>query len=98
MVKTVDRQKADQLKVPMEQALWSNPYNATLYATPNLSAWSSTLQGPVINPTQYRHHLERRHLDQVRLTERLGRRRRPSPAAGSGRQRHIDGSCTSQRR
>ena len=53
VIKTVDREKADELKVPMEQALWSNPYNATLYATPNLSAWSSTLTGPVINPTQF---------------------------------------------
>jgi peptide/nickel transport system substrate-binding protein len=52
VIKTVDRQKADQLKVPMEEALWSNPYNATLYATPNLAAWSSALQGPVVNPTQ----------------------------------------------
>src|SRR6478609_4787845 len=53
VIKTVDREKADELKVPMEQALWSNPYNATLYATPNLSAWSSSLTGPVINPTQF---------------------------------------------
>ena len=52
VVKTVDRAKADQLKVPMEQALWTNPYNATLYATPNLTAAASTVQGAGINPTQ----------------------------------------------
>ncbi len=52
VVRTVDRDKAEQLKIPMEQALWSNPYNATLYATPNLTASASTLSGPVINPTQ----------------------------------------------
>ena len=53
VVKTVDREKADQLKVPMERALWTNPYNATLYATPNLAASASSVQGVVINPTQF---------------------------------------------
>lgn len=52
VVRTVDRTKAEELKVPMEQALWSNPYNATLYATPNMTAQASTITGAVINPTQ----------------------------------------------
>ena len=37
----------------MEKALWTNPYNATLYANPNLAAWTSNITGPVSNPTQY---------------------------------------------
>jgi peptide/nickel transport system substrate-binding protein len=52
VVRTVDRDKAEQLKIPMERALWTNPYNATLYATPNLTAQASTVNGAVINPTQ----------------------------------------------
>ena len=52
VVRTVDRAKADELKVPMERALWTNPYNATLYATPNMTAQAATIQGAVINPTQ----------------------------------------------
>lgn len=53
VVTTLDRAAAEEKKVPMEQALWTNPYNATLYANPNLSAWTSNITGPVTNPTQY---------------------------------------------
>ncbi len=82
VIKTVDRQKADQLKVPMEEALWSNPYNATLYATPNLVRVGVHPAGPGGQPDPDRHHLERRDLDQERLIPAIGRRRPPPPATG----------------
>ena len=53
VVTTLDRPAAEEKKVPMEKALWTNPYNATLYANPNLAAWTSNITGPVSNPTQY---------------------------------------------
>jgi len=53
VVTTLDRAAAEEKKVPMEKALWTNPYNATLYANPNLAAWTSNITGPVSNPTQY---------------------------------------------
>ncbi|AZI57445.1 ABC transporter family substrate-binding protein [Nakamurella antarctica] len=52
VVRTVDRTKAEELKVPMEEQLWANPYNLTLYANPGLVAFSSKLSGAVYNPTQ----------------------------------------------
>jgi len=53
VVTTLDRAAAEEKKVPMEKALWTNPYNATLYANPNLAAWTKNITGPVSNPTQY---------------------------------------------
>ena len=53
VVTTLDRDEAEQAKVPMERQLWVNPYNATLYATPNMAAWTSNLTGLVPNPTQF---------------------------------------------
>ncbi len=53
VVTTLDRAEAEEKKVPMERALWTNPYNATLYATPNMSAWTSNITGAVANPTQF---------------------------------------------
>jgi peptide/nickel transport system substrate-binding protein len=52
ITKTIDEEQADELKVPLERALWTNPYNAPLYATPKVTAFVSTLHGPVVNPTQ----------------------------------------------
>lgn len=53
VVRTVDRAKADQMKVALEKELWADPYNAVLYSTPGVAAWSSKVSGPVFNPTQY---------------------------------------------
>ena len=53
ITRTIDEQQAEELKVPLERALWTNPYNAPLYATPKVTAFVSTLHGPVVNPTQY---------------------------------------------
>ncbi|GAA1997469.1 ABC transporter family substrate-binding protein [Nakamurella flavida] len=52
VVRTVDRDSAEEKKAPMEEQLWANPYNATLYATPGLSATSSSITGAGFNPTQ----------------------------------------------
>jgi peptide/nickel transport system substrate-binding protein len=52
VVVSTDRESAEALKVPMEEELWANPYNAVLYANPDLSAFSSKLTGAGLNPTQ----------------------------------------------
>jgi peptide/nickel transport system substrate-binding protein len=52
VVVSTDRESAEALKVPMEEALWADPYNAVLYANPDVSAFSSKLTGAGLNPTQ----------------------------------------------
>lgn len=52
VVTTTDRDEAELKKARMEEALWTNPYNAVLYANPNLGAWVTGLDGVVLNPTQ----------------------------------------------
>jgi len=54
IVRSANRDQANELKVPMERALWSNPYNAPLYANPGLAATTSAISGAVFNPTQFR--------------------------------------------
>jgi peptide/nickel transport system substrate-binding protein len=53
LVQVTDPADALPLQVELEEQLWSNLYNLPLYATPGMSAWSSSLEGPVYNPTQY---------------------------------------------
>ena len=53
VVTSTDRDAAEQEKIPMEEELWANPYNAVLYANPGIAAFSSKLTGPKYNPTQY---------------------------------------------
>jgi peptide/nickel transport system substrate-binding protein len=53
VVGLVEREEAEEAKVPMESALWTDPYNAVLYANPGIVAYSSAVTGPVFNPTQY---------------------------------------------
>jgi peptide/nickel transport system substrate-binding protein len=53
LVQVTDRDDALPLQVELEEQLWSNLYNVPLYATPGMTAWSSSLEGPVYNPTQY---------------------------------------------
>ena len=52
IVTTVDRDEAEQLKIPMETALWEDPYNAVLYANPGMVAFSSKVSGAAFNPVQ----------------------------------------------
>lgn len=53
IVTSTDRDAAELEKVPMEEELWDNPYNAVLYANPGVTAYSTKLTGPKFNPTQY---------------------------------------------
>jgi peptide/nickel transport system substrate-binding protein len=53
LVQVTDRAEALPLQIELEEQLWSNLYNVPLYATPGMTAWSSSLEGPVYNPTQY---------------------------------------------
>jgi peptide/nickel transport system substrate-binding protein len=53
LVQVTDPADALPLQIELEEQLWSNLYNVPLYATPGMTAWSSTLEGPVYNPTQY---------------------------------------------
>ncbi|GEO34696.1 peptide ABC transporter substrate-binding protein [Cellulomonas aerilata] len=53
LVQVTDPADALPLQIELEEQLWSNLYNVTLYANPGMSAWSSSLEGPVYNPTQY---------------------------------------------
>ncbi len=51
-VKETDRKAAEQDKVPMEEELWANPYNAVLYANPGVAAFTAKVSGAGFNPTQ----------------------------------------------
>jgi peptide/nickel transport system substrate-binding protein len=53
IVQVTDPADAVPLKAQMEEQLWSDLYNITLYANPGVTAYSSKLSGPVYNPTQY---------------------------------------------
>ncbi len=53
VIRDTDRESAEQAKVPMEEELWANPYNAVLYANPGIAAWNAKVTGPAFNPTQY---------------------------------------------
>lgn len=53
IVQVTDPADAVPLKAQMEEQLWSDLYNITLYANPGLTAFSSKLTGPAYNPTQY---------------------------------------------
>ncbi|MEP6981189.1 MAG: ABC transporter substrate-binding protein [Nakamurella sp.] len=52
IVTSTDRAAAEKEKIPMEEELWANPYNAVLYANPGIAAFSSKVTGPKFNPTQ----------------------------------------------
>lgn len=52
VVTSTDRDAAEKEKIPMEEALWADLYNAPLYSNPGVSAWSTKLEGPGFNPTQ----------------------------------------------
>jgi len=53
IVQVTNPEDAVPLKAQMEEQLWSDLYNITLYANPGVTAFSSKLTGPVYNPTQY---------------------------------------------
>lgn len=53
IVQVTDPADAVPLKAQMEEQLWSDLYNITLYANPGLTAFNSKVTGPAYNPTQY---------------------------------------------
>jgi peptide/nickel transport system substrate-binding protein len=53
VVRTLDRDEAEKKKIPLEEQLWANPYNAVLYATPGLMATVSSIDGAGFNATQF---------------------------------------------
>jgi peptide/nickel transport system substrate-binding protein len=53
LVQVTNPDDALPLQIQLEEQLWSNLYNVTLYANPGMAAWSSSLKGPGYNPTQY---------------------------------------------
>jgi peptide/nickel transport system substrate-binding protein len=53
LIQVTDPADALPLQIELEEQLWSNLYNVTLYANPGMTAWSSSVEGPQYNPTQY---------------------------------------------
>lgn len=53
LVQVTNPDDALPLQIELEEQLWTDLYNVTLYANPGMTAWSSSLEGPQYNPTQY---------------------------------------------